>query len=62
MMVYDADADAPVDVLRHLSARIMADPCVMGFQGPVAPVLNYDEVHPLSRMAGLWLGFWHGAD
>jgi hypothetical protein len=62
MMVYDADADAPIDILRHLAGRIMTDDTVMGFQGPVAPLLNYDEVHPICRMAGLWMGFWHGAD
>lgn len=62
MMVYDADADAPIDILRHLAGRILTDDSVMGFQGPVAPLLNYDEVHPICRMAGLWMGFWHGAD
>ena len=59
MMVYDADADAPVDVLRYLSAKILTKPDVMGFQGPVAPVANYHEVHPLCKLGGLWMGFWH---
>ena len=59
MAVYDADADAPVDVFRHLAARILTDPEVMGFQGPVSPIANYDEVHPLCKLGGLWMGFWH---
>ena len=61
VLVYDADADAPLDVMRHLAGRIMAEPDVMGFQGPVAPLLNYDSVHPLCRMGALWMAFWHGA-
>lgn len=61
VMVYDADAHAPLDVMRHLAARILTEPDVMGFQGPVAPLLNYDDVHPLCRMGGLWMAFWHGA-
>jgi hypothetical protein len=61
LMVYDADADAPPDVMRHLAARILMEPDVMGFQGPVAPLLNYDDVHPLCRMGSLWMAFWHGA-
>ena len=40
VLVYDADADAPLDVMRHLAGRIMAEPDVMGFQGPVALLLN----------------------
>lgn len=59
MSVYDADADAPVDLLRHLAGRILTDPDVMGFQGPVSPIANYDEVHPLCKLGGLWMGFWH---
>ena len=61
VMVYDADADPPVDVLRHVAGRIMTEPDVMGLQGPVAPVLNYEDVHPLCRMGALWMAFWHGA-
>jgi len=60
VLVYDADADAPTAIMRHLAGRILAEPDVMGFQGPVAPVLNYDSVHPLCRMGGLWLAFSHG--
>ena len=59
MVVYDADADAPHDVLRHLGGRIMTEPPTMGFQGPVTPLLNYESVHPLCRMGGLWLAFSH---
>jgi len=61
VLVYDADADAPTDIMRHLAARIMTEPDVMGYQGPVAPVQNYDEVHPIGRMSGLWLAFSHGS-
>jgi len=61
MMVYDADADAPADIMRYLAARILSTPDVMGFQGPVAPVLNYDEVHPLCKLGGLWMAFWHAS-
>ena len=57
--VYDADADAPVDLLRHLAARILTEPDVIGFQGPVSPVANYTDVHPLCKLGGLWMGFWH---
>lgn len=57
--VYDADADVPVDLFRHLAGRILTEPDVMGFQGPVAPVSNYDAIHPLCRLGGLWMGFWH---
>lgn len=60
-MVYDADADAPVDLMRYLAGRILIEPSVMGFQGPVAPMLNYEEVHPICKLGGLWMGFWHGA-
>ena len=61
VLVYDADADAPVDIMRHLAGRILSEPDVMGFQGPVAPLLNYDSVHPLCRMGALLLAFSHGA-
>ena len=61
VLVYDADADAPVDIMRHLAGRIQADPDVMGFQGPIAPLLNYDSVHPLCRMGALWMALWHGS-
>ena len=61
VLVYDADAEAPVDIMRHLAGRILTEPDVMGFQGPVAPLLNYDSVHPFCRMGALWLAFWHGA-
>lgn len=57
--VFDADADAPPDLFRHLSARILTDDKVMAFQGPVAPVANFDEIHPLCGLAGLWLAFHH---
>ena len=57
--VYDADADPPIELFRHLAADILNDPGIMGFQGPVAPVANYDDVHPLCRLGGLWMGFWH---
>ncbi len=57
--VYDADADPPVELFRHLAARILRDPGLMGFQGPVAPVANYDAVHPLCRLGGLSMGYWH---
>lgn len=60
LMVYDADADAPPDLMRHLAACILSDPAVMGFQGPVAPVANLREVHPLCALGGLWMAFWHG--
>ncbi len=59
LAVYDADADVPVDLFRHLAARILTDRDVMGFQGPVSPVANYDDVHALCRLGGLWMGFWH---
>lgn len=59
MAVYDADADPPVDLLRHLAVRSLEDPSVMGFQGPVSPVANYADVHPLCQLGGLWMGFWH---
>jgi len=61
LMVYDADADAPADLMRYLAGRILSAPEVMGFQGPVAPVLNYDDVHPLCKLGGLWMAFWHAA-
>jgi len=61
VLVYDADAEAPVDIMRHLAGRILTEPDVMGFQGPVAPLLNYDSVSPFCRMGALWLAFWHGA-
>lgn len=59
MAVYDADADAPVDLLRHLSARILTEPETLGFQGPVAPVANYGDVHPLCKIGGMYMAFWH---
>lgn len=59
MAVYDADADAPLDLFRHLAARIMTEPSTMGFQGPVAAVANFDAVHPLCKLAGLWMAFCH---
>lgn len=59
LATYDADADVPVDLFRHLAARILTEPDTMGFQGPVSPVANYDEVHPLCGLGGLWLAFWH---
>ena len=61
MMVYDADADAPVDLMRYLAGRILDESSIMGYQGPVAPVLNYEEVHPLCKLGGLWMAFWHAA-
>jgi len=61
MMVYDADADAPLDVMRHLAARILTEPETLGFQGPIAPLLNYDDVHALCRMGAMWMAFWHGS-
>lgn len=57
--VFDADSDAPLDLFRHLAARILVDPTVMGFQGPVAPLANFDDVHPICGMAGLWIAFSH---
>lgn len=59
LMVYDADADAPADLMRYLAACILSDPQVMGFQGPVAPVANLADVHPLCKLGGLWMAFWH---
>ena len=50
-----------MDIMRHLAGRILSEPDVMGFQGPIAPLLNYDSVHSLCRMGGLWMAFWHGA-
>lgn len=60
LMVYDADADAPPDLMRYLAACILADTGPMGFQGPVAPVANLRAVHPLCALGGLWMAFWHG--
>lgn len=60
LMVYDADADAPADLMRHLAACILSDDTLMGFQGPVAPVANLHEVHPVCALGGLWMAFWHG--
>jgi cellulose synthase/poly-beta-1,6-N-acetylglucosamine synthase-like glycosyltransferase len=62
LMVYDADADAPADLMRYLAACILSDPQVMGFQGPVAPVANLAAVHPLCKLGGLWMAFWHGTN
>lgn len=59
LAVYDADTDAPLDIFRHLAARILTDPSAMGFQGPVAAVGNFAEVHPLCRPASLWMAFCH---
>jgi len=59
MAAYDADADVPAELFRHLGARILTTPDVMGFQGPVSPVANYEAVHPLCKLGGLWMGFWH---
>jgi len=59
VIVYDADAEAPLDIMRHLGARIISEPDVMGFQGPIAPLLNYDSVHPMCRMGALWFAFTH---
>jgi len=59
LAAYDADADVPVDLFRHLAARILTEPETMGFQGPVSPVANYDEVHPLCKLGGLSMAFWH---
>jgi len=62
VMVYDADADPPVDLMRFLAKRILTEPSVMGFQGPVSPIGNYDDVHPLCKLGGLWMGFWHATN
>ncbi|NNE85508.1 MAG: hypothetical protein HKN28_16210 [Alphaproteobacteria bacterium] len=59
LAIYDADTDAPPDLCRHLAARILTDPSAMGFQGPVAAVGNFAEVHPLCRPASLWMAFCH---
>jgi len=59
LAVYDADADVPADLFRHLAARILTEPAAMGFQGPVAPVANFNAVSPVCRLGGLWMGFWH---
>ncbi len=61
MIVYDADADAPRDVMRYLAARILTDPEALAFQGPVAPVGNLDDVTHLPRMAGYQMAFYHFA-
>jgi cellulose synthase/poly-beta-1,6-N-acetylglucosamine synthase-like glycosyltransferase len=59
MVVYDADADAPRDVLRYLSAKIMDDPNIMAFQGPVAQVGNLEDVTSIPRLGGIHLTFNH---
>ncbi|NTV24191.1 MAG: hypothetical protein HGA85_07550, partial [Nanoarchaeota archaeon] len=58
-IVYDADADAPRDVMRYYAARILTDQTAMAFQGPVAPVGNLEDVTTTPRMSGYHLAFNH---
>lgn len=57
--VFDADAEPPPDLFRHLAARILVDDEVMALQGPVAPLANLGQVHPICGLGALWIAFSH---